>query len=94
MLTTRLLPPYEIKGSVTPVIGTRPTTTLKFKSVWNISKNDKPNNKYLANKAVCFIADFIKFEYSAINNSISNNAPTKPNSSHINENIKSVCGSG
>ena len=29
----RLLPPYEKNGSVTPVTGTRPTTTAKFKRV-------------------------------------------------------------
>ena len=62
ILTTRLLPPYDMKGSVTPVIGTNPTTTLKFKSVWKISRKERPNIRYFANKSVWDIADFIRFK--------------------------------
>ena len=94
ILTTKLLPPYDINGSVTPVIGTNPTTTDRFKSVWNIKRNESPNIKYFPNKSVWFIADFIIFEYNNTNNNTSVKAPINPNSSHITEKIKSVCGSG
>lgn len=50
--TKREEPPYEINGKVTPVTGIKPTTTHKFKIVWKIIPNIRPNAKYLPNKSL------------------------------------------
>ena len=42
----RLEPPYERKGRVTPVTGMRPTTTIRFKIVWNEKLKVIPKAKY------------------------------------------------
>ena len=44
--TSRLEPPYDKNGSVTPVTGINPTTTIKFRIVWKASENVNPNDKY------------------------------------------------
>ena len=51
---SKLDPPYDKKGSVTPVTGTRPTTTIKFNIVWKAILKVMPNDKYLANLFSCF----------------------------------------
>ena len=55
----RLLPPYEKNGSVTPVTGTRPTTTAKFKRVWKESWNIIPNVQNFAQLSGALIDIFI-----------------------------------
>ena len=52
ILTNRLLPPYDKNGRVTPVTGIIPVTTIRFKHVWNININERPNTKYFPNKSV------------------------------------------
>lgn len=49
--TSRLEPPYDKNGKVTPVTGTRPTTTARFKTACNIIPNDKPKTKYLPKRS-------------------------------------------
>lgn len=52
-------PPYDKNGSVTPVTGIRPTTTIRFKIVWKAKENVKPNDKYFAKLFSCSIDTFI-----------------------------------
>ena len=90
----KLDPPYERNGSVTPVIGTKPTTTDKFKIVWKASWNVIPNDKYLPNRLLQFNDILIHLLNIVINNIETIIIPSIPNSSLIIENMKSVCGSG
>ena len=53
--TSRLEPPYDKNGSVTPVTGISPTTTIRFRMVWNARENTNPNDKYLAKLSFCLI---------------------------------------
>ena len=46
--TSKLDPPYDKKGRVTPVTGISPITTIKFKIVWNDKLTVNPKDKYLA----------------------------------------------
>ena len=56
--TRRLEPPYDRNGRVTPVTGIRPTTTIRFKIVWNARENVNPNDRYLAKLSSCLIDIF------------------------------------
>ena len=51
--TKRLEPPYDKKGRVTPVTGIRPTTTIRFRIVWNANEKISPNERYLAKLSSC-----------------------------------------
>ena len=94
ILISKLDPPYERNGKVTPVTGIKPTTTQRFNIAWNIIWKVRPNIKYFLNKLSSFNANFIP-QYAIIKNiNTTNKAPMTPNSSQIIENIKSVCGSG
>ena len=94
ILISKLEPPYDRKGSVTPVTGINPTTTIKLSSAWKENWNVIPNAKYLANKLLVFKI-ILKQEMIIKRKSIETiTTPKKPNSSDIIENIKSVCGSG
>ena len=90
----RLLPPYEKNGSVTPVTGTRPTTTAKFKRVWKESWNIIPNVKNFAKLSGALIDIFILLNIITKNKNATEIIPIIPSSSDITENIRSVCGSG
>ena len=57
--TSKLEPPYDKKGRVTPVTGIKPTTTIKFKIVWNASEKINPKDKYLA-KLSFWLIDIFK----------------------------------
>ena len=88
------LPPYERKGNVTPVIGIKDTTTIRFNNAWKESWNVIPNDKYFANVSLDNNDIFIPL-YIIIKNKVDTiNIPKNPNSSLIIANIKSVCGSG
>ena len=92
--TSRLEPPYDRKGSVTPVTGISPTTTIRFNIVWNASEKVSPNDRYFAKLSVCFI-DVIRPRWIIVINNVDMIiTPIKPNSSLIIEKIKSVWGSG
>ena len=94
MDTSKLDPPYDRKGSVTPVTGIRPTTTIKFRIVWKANENIRPNDKYLANLSSWFSDILIPLYMIVMNRVVIINTPINPSSSLIIENIKSVCGSG
>ena len=49
MDTNKDEPPYDKNGSVTPVTGINPTTTIKFKIVWKAILKVIPYAKYLEN---------------------------------------------
>ena len=53
ILTSKLDPPYERNGKVTPVTGINPITTDIFKTDCNIKVIPIPALKYLANRFVC-----------------------------------------
>lgn len=92
--TSKLDPPYDKKGSVTPVTGISPTTTIKFRIVWKANEKIIPKDRYLAKLSSCLIEILIPLYIMVIKNININNIPIKPNSSLIMEKIKSVCGSG
>lgn len=93
-LINRLLPPYDKKGSVTPVTGISPITTERFNIVWKAIPNVIPKAVYFPNKSSQFIA-ILKPRYIIVMNRLDTiNIPKKPNSSLIIEKMKSVCGSG
>ena len=94
MLIKSELPPYDRNGSVTPVTGINPITTIRFINVWNINWNSIPNDKYLENKSFVLVDIFIPLYKIIKNKPTTIMAPITPNSSAIIENIKSVCGSG
>lgn len=50
--TSKLDPPYERKGKVTPVTGINPTTTAKFKMACKIIPKDSPKTKYLPKRSL------------------------------------------
>ena len=88
------LPPYDKNGSVTPVTGIRPITTIRFISVWNIIWKSIPNDKYFEKVSFVWVDIFIPLIKIIENKPTTITAPITPNSSAIIENIKSVCGSG
>ena len=90
----KLLPPYEKNGSVTPVTGINPTTTDKFKIVWNANWKIIPNDKNFANISLELTDILIVLKIIIKNNKETLIIPIIPNSSDIIEKIKSVCGSG
>ena len=94
MDTRRLDPPYDKNGSVTPVTGISPTTTIRFKIVWNANEKVNPKDRYLAKLSFCLIDMFKPRYIIVINRVVTISTPIKPNSSLIIEKIKSVCGSG
>ena len=49
MLTNNDEPPYDKNGSVTPVTGINPVTTIKFRIAWKINWKVRPKDKYLPN---------------------------------------------
>ena len=53
--TSKLEPPYDKNGRVTPVTGIKPTTTIRFKIVWNAREKVRPKDKYLAKLSFCLI---------------------------------------
>ena len=53
--TSKLEPPYDRNGRVTPVTGISPTTTIRFRIVWNARENVSPNDRYLAKLLFWFI---------------------------------------
>lgn len=59
ILTKSDEPPYERNGKVTPVTGTSPTTTARFKIACKIMPKDKPNTKYFPNKSLVLKNIFI-----------------------------------
>ena len=59
ILINRDDPPYDKKGSVTPVTGINPITTDKFSILWIIIWNVIPNDKYFANESICLLDIFI-----------------------------------
>lgn len=92
--TSKLDPPYDKNGSVTPVTGINPITTMRFNIVWKAILNDIPKDKNLA-KLSSFMSEIdIPCLIMFINSNETINTPAKPSSSLIIENIKSVCGSG
>lgn len=91
---SKLEPPYDKNGSVTPVTGIRPTTTIKLREAWNAIPKVIPNAKYLPNKSGQFLAILNPFIIIVKNNDVTIITPIKPNSSLIIEKIKSVWGSG
>ena len=91
---SKLDPPYDRKGRVTPVTGISPITTHKFKIVWKESINVIPKDKYFPNRSSHFIAIFMASYIIKQNNDDTNSTPKKPNSSLIIEKMKSVWGSG
>ena len=83
-----------VYGSVTPVTGIRPTTTLKLSIAWNAIQNVIPNETALPNMSL-HLLDIINPLYIITkNNTPISKDPKKPNSSQIMANMKSVCGSG
>ena len=88
------LPPYDKKGSVTPVTGIKPTTTIKLSNAWKDIWNVIPKDKYLPNKLLHFLLILKQVKIIVRNNATIINIPKNPNSSLIIEKIKSVCGSG
>ena len=47
--TSKLEPPYDKKGSVTPVTGIKPTTTIRFNIAWNAKLKVMPKARYFGN---------------------------------------------
>ena len=94
ILIIKLEPPYDKKGSVTPVTGINPTTTIKLRSAWKENWNVIPKARYLENKFLECIT-ILKHDIMISKNSVVTiTTPKKPNSSDIIEKIKSVWGSG
>ena len=92
--TSRLDPPYDKKGRVTPVTGISPTTTIRLRIVWNAIENVNPNDRYFAKLSSCFM-DVLNPLYIIVMNRVDIIiTPMNPNSSLIIEKIKSVWGSG
>lgn len=88
------LPPYDRNGSVTPVTGIIPITTIRFINVWNIIWKSIPNDRYFEKVSLVWVDIFIPRIKMIENSPTTIKAPATPNSSAIIENIKSVCGSG
>ena len=93
-LINKLLPPYDKKGSVTPVTGINPTTTIRFNIVWKARPKVIPKARYLPNRSSQFIDILNPLYMIVINRAATIKISRKPNSSLIIEKIKSVCGSG
>ena len=94
IVISKLDPPYDKNGKVTPVTGTSPTTTIKLSIVWNAKQNDIPNDNNLPNGSFIW-SDILTHLYIIIKNKLLTIiTPINPNSSLIIENIKSVSGSG
>lgn len=81
-------------GSVTPVTGMSPITTLKFNKVWKDNINIIPKAKYFPNKSLQFKAIFTDSYIIMQKRADTTKTPKNPSSSLIIENIKSVWGSG
>ena len=91
---SKLDPPYERNGNVTPVTGINPTTTIKFNTVWKAIWNVIPNAKYLPKRSLLFLAILNPVNMIVKKKTDTIIIPKKPNSSLIIEKIKSVWGSG
>ena len=93
-IDTKEDPPYEINGSVTPVVGISLIDTLTFIRAWNINKTRNPVQDiiekgspilFTLNKPLKNIVKMITIIEKHAN---------KPYSSATTGNIKSVCASG
>ena len=77
-----------------PVTGIKLVTTAMFNNTCNVIKVIIPITKSLANVSLELSAITNPRQINSANNKITNNAPTKPSSSHTIEKIKSLWASG
>ena len=88
------LPPYEIKGSVMPVIGTRLATTAMFTQAWKQSQIVMPVASSAPVESSARSAIRTPRNASARNSRTMTSAPARPSSSPSTAKIESVYGCG
>ncbi len=88
------LPPYEMKGSVMPVIGTRLATTAMFTHAWKQSHMVMPIASSAPVESSARSAIRTPRKASARNSRTITSAPARPSSSPSTAKIESVYGCG
>jgi hypothetical protein len=92
--TTSEDPPYERKGSGTPVTGSRPVTAPRFTSVCRPNQATIPDASRRPKTSVVRVAITIPAYRSVANASSTTISPISPSSSPRIEKMKSVCALG
>ena len=92
--TQRELPPYEMKGRVIPVIGTRLATTAMFTHAWKQSQIVTPVASRAPVASSARSAMRTPRKASARKSSTMTRAPARPSSSPSTAKIESVYGCG
>jgi hypothetical protein len=93
-IITKLLPPYEMKGKGTPVIGTMETMEPMFKNACPPIHAAIPTANTLENLSGAFLAICRHLITKNTKRAIMRSAPINPISSAITANIESVEASG
>ena len=93
-LVTSDEPPYDIKGRVMPVRGTRPRFPPMIKKLWTAKKAEIPNAKYLPKDVFADCAITKPRIVSSITRIMIAVVPNNPNSSAIAVKMKSETATG
>ena len=88
------LPPYEMNGSVMPVIGTRLATTAMFTHAWKTSHVVMPAAKSAPVESFARSAIAMPRYAIAKNSTMTTSVPARPISSPSTAKIESVYGAG
>ena len=93
-MTTRLVPPYDTRGSGIPVSGATPTTAARLSAAWPQISVVIPTASPLPNGSWQRNAMRSPAQPKAAYAAIRSVAPTSPSSSPMTAKIMSVCASG